>query len=275
MASKNSEGGVLDTLKTVIYAFLLAGLIRTLFFQPFYIPSGSMKPTLLIGDFLFVNKFAYGYSRYSCPMALCAVDGRLFFSEPERGDIVVFRHEGLGQDYIKRLIGLPGDTVQMQGGRLILNGEMLPLVPAEPFEEIFEYQQATRPRCANGSVSLGATCQKEQFIESLPNGVDHMVLNIGDETGDNTPIYTVPDEHYFFMGDNRDNSTDSRYFTRAQTSEFRAELSGPPPFSGSGVGFVHRDLLIGKANLVVFSAAGSSLFKVWNWRMDRLLEWVE
>ncbi|WP_185802667.1 signal peptidase I [Pontivivens nitratireducens] len=275
MASKKSEGGVLDTLKTVVYALLLAGLIRTLFFQPFYIPSGSMKPTLLVGDFLFVNKFAYGYSAESCPLGLCPFDGRIWFTEPKRGDIVVFAHPANGTDYIKRLIGLPGDTIQMQGGRLIINGEMLPLAPAETFEEIYEDQQATRPQCANGTVSLGAICQKEQFVETLPNGVEHMVLNIADRSSDNTPVYTVPDEHYFFMGDNRDNSIDSRFFNRMQISEFRTSLSGPPAFNGGGVGFVHRDLLIGKANLVVLSAAGTSLFKPWNWRLDRFFEWVE
>ena len=119
MAAKTkARGGILELLKTIVYALLLAGVIRTLFFQPFWIPSGSMKPTLLIGDFLFVNKMAYGYSRYSCPFSMCPIDGRILGREPKRGDVVVFRHPTNGTDYIKRLIGLPGDTVQMQNGKV-------------------------------------------------------------------------------------------------------------------------------------------------------------
>ncbi|WP_316014756.1 signal peptidase I [Roseobacter sp. HKCCA0434] len=274
MASKSSEGGVLDTIKTVVYALLLAGIIRTLFFQPFYIPTGSMKPTLLIGDFLFVNKFAYGYSRHSCPFSLCPFDGRILFSEPERGDIAVFRHPVLRQDYIKRLVGLPGDTIQVTGGRLVINGEMLPLEPAGTFDEPNIAQRGAEPRCM-GVVADGANCQKERFVETLPDGTEHYVLNFQDGRQDETGIYTVPEDHYFFMGDNRDNSVDSRFFSRAQLNDNRDNLEGSIPFHPGGVGFVHRDFLLGKTNLVVFSAEGPSLFLLWNWRFDRLLEWVE
>jgi signal peptidase I len=120
-AGKKKEG-IWETVKTIFWALLIAGIFRTLFFQPFWIPSGSMKDTLLIGDFLFVNKMAYGYSRYSCPFSLCPINGRIMGSEPERGDVVVFRHPTRGVDFIKRVIGLPGDTVQVRGGRLWLNG---------------------------------------------------------------------------------------------------------------------------------------------------------
>ena len=124
MATKaKTEGGIVETIKTVVYALLIAGVFRTLFFQPFWIPSGSMKDTLLVGDFLFVNKMAYGYSRFSCPFGLCPIPGRILGWAPERGDVVVFRHPVNGSDFIKRLIGLPGDTVQVKNGILFLNGE--------------------------------------------------------------------------------------------------------------------------------------------------------
>ena len=135
-----SESGIVETIKTVLWALVIAGVFRTLFFQPFWIPSGSMKDTLLIGDFLFVNKMAYGYSRYSCPFSACPISGRILGGEPERGDVVVFRHPVNGTDFIKRLIGLPGDTVQMRNGVLFLNGQEVPQEPAGVFEEIYEKQ---------------------------------------------------------------------------------------------------------------------------------------
>ena len=139
-----AKDGIVETIKTVVYALLIAGVFRTLFYQPFWIPSGSMKDTLLIGDFLFVNKMAYGYSAYSCPFAACPITGRLFGSEPERGDVVVFRHPSNGSDFIKRLIGLPGDTVQMKDGVLWLNGKPVPQEPAGTFEEIKNPQGSQR-----------------------------------------------------------------------------------------------------------------------------------
>ncbi len=269
-------GGVWETLKTIVYALLIAGVFRTLFFQPFWIPSGSMKDTLLIGDFLFVNKMAYGYSYASCPSIripaigidvdardFCGIfDGdnaRLFGSQPDRGDVVVFRHPVTGLDFIKRLIGLPGDRIQVVDGVLQINGTAVATTDDGVFEEVFQQQgpQRLRPRCENGAVGEGATCLKSRRIETLPNGVSHPILNIADQGSDNTGVYTVPDGHYFFMGDNRDNSTDSRV-----------------PQNARGVGFVPFEDLIGRADRIVFSSAGTSMLAFWTWRSDRFFKAV-
>jgi signal peptidase I len=263
MASSKAkkDSGIVETVKTVFWALVIAGVFRTLFFQPFWIPSGSMKDTLLIGDFLFVNKMAYGYSRYSCPFAACPISGRLFAGEPERGDVVVFRHPVNGSDFIKRVIGLPGDTVQMRDGILWLNGEMVPQEPAGMFEEIYERQGplGNLPRCENGPVGQGGICQKSRFVETLPGGRQHNVLNI-DTNGfaDNTDVFTVPAGQYFFIGDNRDNSQDSRF----------GQAVG-------GVGFVPAEYLIGRADRIIFSSAGRSMLFFWTWRADRFFKAVE
>ena len=278
MAAKEKSGNAfVETVKTIVYALLIAGIFRTLFFQPFWIPSGSMKETLLIGDFLFVNKMAYGYSYASCPRLMLpnlgievdaedicgALDGdntRLWGGEPQRGDVVVFRHPVSGRDYIKRLIGLPGDTVQVTNGVVSLNGEAVKLEDAGNFEEVMQAQgpQRLRPRCENGPVGEGGLCIKSRQIETLPNGVSHAILNIGNQQSDNTGVYTVPEGHYFFMGDNRDNSADSRL----------AQQVG-------GVGFVPYENLIGRADRIVFSSAGSSMLFFWTWRSDRFFKGVE
>ena len=263
-----------DTLKTIFWALVLAGIFRTLFFQPFWIPSGSMKDTLLIGDFLFVNKMAYGYSYASCPSIRIAAigvdigaddfcgfiedrDERFFGSDPERGDIVVFRHPVDGRDFIKRLIGLPGDRIQMRDGQLYINDEAVPVEAAGTFTEVMEPQGplGVRPQCANGLVGQGAVCVKDRFIETLPNGVSHAILNIGDRGTDNTGVFTVPEGQFFFMGDNRDNSTDSRVAQSAR-----------------GVGFVERKDIVGRADRVMFSSAGRSMFAFWTWRSDRFFK---
>lgn len=259
MAAKTkAKGGFLELIKTIVYALLLAGVIRTLFFQPFWIPSGSMKPTLLIGDFLFVNKMAYGYSRYSCPFAICPISGRILPGEPERGDVVVFRHPTNGTDYIKRLIGLPGDTVQMRNGVLFLNGQEVPQLPDGTFAERNEPQgpMASPPRCMNRP-GPDEECLADRFLEELPGAPDHAILNLEDSFGDDTPVYTVPEGEFFFMGDNRDNSMDSRF-----------------PRSAGGVGFVPFENLIGRADRVMFSSAGSSMLAFWTWRPDRFFEGV-
>ena len=270
-------GSVKETLKTIVYALVIAGIFRTFFFQPFWIPSGSMKDTLLIGDFLFVNKMAYGYSYASCPSIripqagidigaedFCGIfegsEGRLFGSDPERGDIVVFRHPVTGRDFIKRLIGLPGDRIQMRDGRLYINDEPVGLEPDGIFVETMERQgpQGMPPRCNNGAVGPGADCIKEKFVETLPNGHSHSVLNIGPQQSDDTGVYTVPEDHFFFLGDNRDNSTDSRVAQAAR-----------------GVGFVPREALVGRADRVMFSSAGRSMLAFWTWRSDRFFKAIE
>ena len=258
MAKDKDKGGVWETIKTVVSALLIAGIFRTLFFQPFWIPSGSMKDTLLVGDFLFVNKMAYGYSQYSCPFSLCTfIDGRWFGSEPERGDVVVFRHPVTGSDFIKRLIGLPGDRIQVRGGVLYINGEEAPQEPAGTFAETYEKQGpvGNLPQCENAGVRIGDDCLKSRLIETLPNGVRHDILNFRTSRLDDTPVYTVPEGHYFFMGDNRDNSTDSRVSQSAM-----------------GVGFVPYENLIGRADRVIFSSAGRSMLFFWTWRPDRFFE---
>jgi len=256
-----SEGGILETVKTLFWALVIAGVFRTLLFQPFWIPSESMKDTLLIGDFIFVNKMAYGYSKYSCPFAACPIPGRILFSEPERGDVVVFRHPVNGSDMIKRLIGLPGDKIQVKDGLLYINGAVAPQEPAGTFEEIKEPQgpMGNMPRCANDPVGQGGVCTRPRFRETLPGGHVHDVLNIEDNGfADNTDVFTVPEGNYFFMGDNRDNSQDSRFSTAV-----------------SGVGFVPAEYLIGRADRVIFSSAGRSMLFFWTWRSDRFFKAVE
>ena len=260
MASKAGKGdnGIFETVKTIVYALLIAGIFRTLFFQPFWIPSGSMKDTLLIGDYIMINKMAYGYSRYSCPFGLCPFSGRIFFTPPKRGDVVVFRHPVNGEDFIKRLIGLPGDRVQMKHGLLYINGKPVKVTPAGEFKEIYEAQGPAGhyPRCANAPVGEGDVCIKQRFHETLPNGVTHDILNIEDNgPADNTPVFTVPKGEYFFMGDNRDNSEDSRF----------SQAVG-------GVGFVPAEDLIGRADRIIFSSAGRSLYYFWTWRANRFFK---
>ncbi|MCX8507790.1 MAG: signal peptidase I [Rhodobacteraceae bacterium] len=259
MSSKAKEG-IGETIRTVVWALVIAGVFRTLFFQPFWIPSGSMKDTLLIGDFLFVNKMAYGYSRYSCPFALCPISGRILGAEPERGDVVVFRHPTTGADFIKRLIGLPGDKVQVKDGIVYINDKMVPQRDAGTFEEIYEPQgsQGSLPRCKNAPVGQGGTCINDRKIETLPNGVEHDVLETDMNQADNTPAFTVPPGNYFFMGDNRDNSMDSRFSQ-----------------SVGGVGYLPAEYLIGRADRIIFSSAGKSLFFFWTWRPDRFFKAVE
>ncbi len=259
MADKKPDG-IGETIKTIFYALLIAGVIRTLLFQPFWIPSGSMKPTLLIGDFLFVNKMAYGYSKHSCPFSMCPFDGRILASDPERGDIVVFKHPVSQVDYIKRLIGLPGDRIQMKGGQLFINETAVPLEPLGMFTEIKEGQgpQKRTPSCYNSPVPLGGDCEKQLYKETLPNGVEHQVLNIRPIAEDNGPIFIVPAERYFFMGDNRDNSLDSRF------SQVR-----------QGVGYVPFENFVGRADRVIFSSAGKSMLAFWTWRSDRFFKGLE
>ena len=249
-----------EFIKTILFALLIAGLIRTLFFQPFWIPSGSMKPNLLIGDYIFVNKFVYGYSKYSCPFSLCPFKGRIFYNEPKRGDVVVFRHPVNGKDYVKRLIGLPGDEISIKNGLLTLNGKKIDTQKINYFIEKKEMQGPLEsiPRCSNAPVSLGAECKKKQYLEEIEEGLKVRVLDISDdEYGDNITSLTVPKDNFFFIGDNRDNSLDSR-FSRA----------------AGGVGFVQSENLIGRAEGILFSSAGKMLISFWSWRKDRFFKAV-
>jgi signal peptidase I len=231
---RKEEGGLWETVKVILQALLIAVVVRTLLFQPFNIPSGSLIPTLLIGDYLFVSKYSYGYSRYSIPFGPPVMSGRVWASEPKRGDIAVFKlPKDNSTDYIKRVIGLPGDKIQMIRGILQINGK--PVVR----ERIADYEAVSpfgRPRPA------------PHYLETLPNGVTHQVIEIEGDNGawDNTEVYTVPPNHFFMMGDNRDNSTDSRDL--------------------SAVGFVPFENLVGRAEIIFFSIdEDSSFWKVWEW----------
>ncbi|WP_417268937.1 signal peptidase I [Celeribacter sp.] len=251
------KDSAIETVKTVVYALLIAGIFRSFFFQPFFIPSSSMKDTLLIGDFLFVNKMSYGYSKYSCPFTfMCPVSGRILDKAPERGDVVVFEHPTQHRAFVKRLVGLPGDKIQMKDGVLFINGEESKQMPDGVFVETYEGQGSAGnpPRCANLAPGLGGQCIKEKYIETFPDGHAHSILNIGETRVDNTSVFTVPAGQYFFLGDNRDNSADSR-------------VAQPV-----GVGFVPEEYLLGRVDRVMFSAAGKSLLFFWTWRLDRFYE---
>ncbi len=276
-SEKSFVESVWETVKTIFWALIIAGVFRTFLFQPFWIPSGSMKDTLLIGDFLFVNKMAYGYSYASCPKVVIPAVGinlqpehfcgflkgredRILGGDPDRGDVVVFRNTITQDDFIKRLIGLPGDRVQMKSGVLHINDAPVVLERDGDFIETMEPQgpQRRMPLCQNGAVGTGGDCVKEKYKETLPGGVTHSVLNVAEFGGrDNTKVYTVPDGHFFFMGDNRDNSGDSR-------------IARP-----AGVGMVPADDLVGRADRIMFSSAGRSMLAFWTWRGDRFFKRIE
>ncbi len=243
---KKKEGGLGETVKVIIQAFLIAILIRTFLFQPFNIPSGSMKETLLVGDYLFVSKFSYGYSRFSLPFSPPLFDGRILGSRPNRGDVVVFKlPRDESTDYIKRVIGLPGDEIQMIGGVLHINGQPVKREDAGYWMD---------------DEGGGRVERVKRWVETLPNGVSYYTLDLVDNGFyDNTPVYKVPADHYFMMGDNRDNSTDSRVLSQ--------------------VGYVPYENLIGRAQVIFFSVKeGDAAWQFWKWpwtvRWDRIFSFV-
>ena len=223
---------IFENLKNLFYALLIAVLIRSLFFQPFYIPSSSMEPTLLIGDRIFVSKYTYGYSKHSLPFSPSIFSGRFLKKKPKYGDLVVFKTPADNRtDYIKRLIGLPGDTVQFKNGKLFLNKE-----------EVLRKKVSNKYkiRCGSKSPKVNA------FKEILPNGKEYIAVYNKLGTMKNTDEYKVPENYFFFLGDNRDCSQDSRYL--------------------SSVGYVSSENLVGKATIVFFSndTISGSIFKFWN-----------
>ena len=232
---KKNEGGIAETVRVVINALIIALVIRTFLFQPFNIPSESMKATLLVGDYLFVSKYSYGYTHYSLPFSPRLFSGRIFGSALKRGDVVVFRlPRDDSVDYIKRVVGLPGDKMQMIDGVLNINGTP---VKRERVEDYVSDED-------------GVTQRVRQYRETLPNGVSYVTMDLT-ENGflDNTQVYTVPPDHYFMMGDNRDNSTDSRVLSQ--------------------VGYVPFENLIGKAQIIFFSLRdGIHAWEIWRWPWD-------
>ena len=232
-STKRKEGGFGETVRVIVHALIIALVIRTFLFQPFNIPSGSMKETLLVGDYLFVSKYSYGYSHYSFPLSPPLFTGRIFGSPPDRGDVVVFRlPKDDSTDYIKRVIGLPGDRIQMINGLLHINGEPVKRERIDDFIETEESDRAIRVK---------------RWRETLPNGVSYTTLDLQDNGFyDNTQEYVVPADHYFMMGDNRDNSTDSRVLSQ--------------------VGYVPFSHLIGRAQIIFFSVGeGERAWQVWLW----------
>jgi len=242
---KRKAGGLVENVKTIVYAGLIAIGIRTFAFEPFNIPSGSMIPTLLVGDYLFVSKYSYGYSRFSLPLSPPLFSGRIFGSLPKRGDVAVFKlPRDTSTDYIKRIIGLPGDRIQMKAGHLFINGEEV-------------QRQAAGGYTATGD---GPATEMKKYLETLPNGVQHDILKFNDDGPlDNTQEYDVPPGYVFAMGDNRDNSLDSRVL--------------------NAVGFIPLENLVGRAEFLFFSVdATSPWWEIWEWpfeiRWGRLLSGI-
>ncbi len=234
---------IVDNLKTLFYALIIAVIIRSLLIQPFYIPSSSMEPTLLVGDRLFVTKYSFGYSKHSFPFSPPILGKRILFSEPKRGDVVVFKTPVDNRtDYIKRLIGLPGDRIQFIDSNLYINNN-----------EILKSRLSKNDKIYCGDRTIDVLT----FQEKLPNGKLHTTVYLKDFSFQNSDLFIVPEDHYFFLGDNRDCSKDSRFL--------------------SSVGYVHKENLVGKAQFIFFSSDKSlgSFFAFWKWhksiRFNRFL----
>ena len=227
---------IIENIKTLFYALIIAIIIRSLLIQPFYIPSSSMEPNLLVGDRLFVTKYSYGYSKHSFPFSPPIFEGRLMSNNPKRGDVVVFKTPADNRtDYIKRLIGLPGDTVQFKDSNLFINKS-----------EILKSRISKTDKIYCGNTKLDVIT----FEELLPNGKKYIAVYFKDYSFENSDPFIVPNEHFFFLGDNRDCSKDSRFL--------------------SSVGYVHRNNLVGKAQFIFFSSDRSkgSIFSFWKWNQS-------
>ena len=236
-----------DNIKTLIYALIIAIFIRSIFIQPFYIPSSSMEPTLLIGDRLFVTKFSYGYSKHSFPFSPPILKSRIFNRIPERGDVIVFKTPVDNRtDYIKRLIGLPGDTIQFIDGDIYLNNNQILKTIIKRDDKLI---------CGNTLINVNT------YVEKLPNDKLYTASYRSDVSFNNSDKFLVPQNHYFFLGDNRDCSKDSRFL--------------------SEVGYVHRDNLVGKAQILFFSSdrKKGSVFNIFKWneilRLDRFFKKIK
>ena len=237
---KNLFNSIIENIQTILYAMIIAVIIRSLFFQPFYIPSSSMEPTLLIGDRIFVSKYTYGYSKHSFPFSPPLFKGRLFEQKPSYGDLVVFKTPSDNRtDYIKRLIGMPGDTIQFKNGDILLNNKPIPRN---------KISKELKIRCAPSLLDVNV------FKETLPNGKEYIAVYKKKGTTQNTDIYKVPLNHFFFLGDNRDCSRDSRFL--------------------SSVGYVSKENLVGNARLIFFSndTLSGSIIKFWNWNKSLRIE---
>ena len=237
---KINKNYILENVKTIFYALIIAIVIRSFLIQPFYIPSSSMEPNLLIGDRLFVTKYSYGYSKHSFPFSPPFFKGRLFFNKPKNGDVIVFKTPADDRtDYIKRLIGLPGDKIQFINGDLFLNNNQIMKSILSKKDNI---------NCGEQTINVNT------FQEKLPSGKIHKTVYLKDYSFQNSDIFTVPEKHYFFLGDNRDCSKDSRYLT--------------------SVGYVHEDNLVGKAQFIFFSSDFriGRLFEFWKWHKTFRLE---
>ena len=236
-----------ENIKTILFALIIAIFIRSLFFQPFYIPSSSMEPNLLVGDRLFVSKYTYGYSKHSFPFSPKIFDNRIFYNEPNRGDVIVFKTPADNRtDYIKRLIGLPGDVIQFIDGDLYLNDNQILKTKINSNVKIY---------CGNLKIN------PRFFQEKLPNGAIYNSVYDTYNSYQQSDKFVVPEDHFFFLGDNRDCSKDSRYLT--------------------SVGYVHKDNLVGKARIIFFSTnrKNGSIFEFWNWnkiiRIDRFFKIIK